>query len=564
MFCSNCGKTIPPGSESCASCGMVIGSGEFTASAYVASQPRISQGVPEMDAKPRYARYTRTTYTTMEDSDGGDVFRRTSYRPVLEEEPTPASLSEDEEQEGNGAASEEKAPETDAKRSGEETAAKEEKTERSGEEQKASAQSEPVELPESLRAKPLRPVRPTGISEQTQKRMQFLREQNEAREDGQPQKKPAKPVVASLFSGGGRGANTKVPKREIFPSQDEETNDTAAKAETRATRAKPVEDPWEDGENEDVFDTSDIDEDEEAAPRGGLFRRGSSGGGISGIVRTALIAVCVVALLVGGFIWLSMKTAARSPIKGVTYTLFEKGVSELETHASESYRQEILALYVEDPTGATAATKQTEGRAKLQALLPGTPLANDQDFLNAMLAIQTNIENAITLDGLMANDTEGALSALGGSSAERWSAIENAITRLKAATDPMELAAIGESSTFSATPTPEPTPTVSPYTTLTKGMNDNNDVMKMQNRLYDLGWFTDVRDGDFGAVTQTAIKQFQQASGLAVTGIADPDTLAAIYAEDALRTGNRITPPPSAVSTPDPNATETVAPANPN
>ncbi|MBO4367118.1 MAG: peptidoglycan-binding protein, partial [Clostridia bacterium] len=84
---------------------------------------------------------------------------------------------------------------------------------------------------------------------------------------------------------------------------------------------------------------------------------------------------------------------------------------------------------------------------------------------------------------------------------------------------------------------------------LTKGMYNNPEVKKMQQRLYELGWFNDVRDGDFGSGTQSAVKAFQQASGLSVTGIADGETLDAMYAENAIRTGNRITAAPA-----DPNA----------
>ena len=73
MFCSNCGKTIPVGSTTCAHCKMAVGSGEFSAASYIGSLPEAAPSAPEAEKRPRYTRFTRTTYTTMEDDGGGDV-----------------------------------------------------------------------------------------------------------------------------------------------------------------------------------------------------------------------------------------------------------------------------------------------------------------------------------------------------------------------------------------------------------------------------------------------------------------------------------------------------------
>ncbi|MDO4548899.1 MAG: peptidoglycan-binding domain-containing protein, partial [Clostridia bacterium] len=62
--------------------------------------------------------------------------------------------------------------------------------------------------------------------------------------------------------------------------------------------------------------------------------------------------------------------------------------------------------------------------------------------------------------------------------------------------------------------------------------------------LYELGWFTSVRDGDYGSITQTAVKRFQQAAGLEITGIATPEVQEAIYAENAVRSEANATPAP--------------------
>ena len=77
----------------------------------------------------------------------------------------------------------------------------------------------------------------------------------------------------------------------------------------------------------------------------------------------------------------------------------------------------------------------------------------------------------------------------------------------------------------------------------------------MQNRLYELGFLLDDRDGAYGSKTQTAVKMFQQAAGLEITGIADSATLNAIYADDAPRTvyaQPTATPAPTAEPEPTP------------
>ena len=50
-------------------------------------------------------------------------------------------------------------------------------------------------------------------------------------------------------------------------------------------------------------------------------------------------------------------------------------------------------------------------------------------------------------------------------------------------------------------------------------------VLNLQNRLYSNGFLTLKPDGIFGNYTETALKKFQLYNGLAVSGIADQDTL---------------------------------------
>ena len=79
------------------------------------------------------------------------------------------------------------------------------------------------------------------------------------------------------------------------------------------------------------------------------------------------------------------------------------------------------------------------------------------------------------------------------------------------------------------------------------GQGDKSDeVLDMQNRLFMLGFLLDDRDGAFGNKTQTAVKLFQSAAGLEVTGIADSVTQSVLYSDSAPMTEYaQITPTPA-------------------
>jgi len=93
-----------------------------------------------------------------------------------------------------------------------------------------------------------------------------------------------------------------------------------------------------------------------------------------------------------------------------------------------------------------------------------------------------------------------------------------------------------EAGPFSEPETPRPAATRIPqsYSRLEQG-DEGDNVLRLQNRLIELGYLTEAADGDFGSKTQTAVKIFQQVAGLTVNGIADSDTLNALYASDAPR-----------------------------
>ena len=72
------------------------------------------------------------------------------------------------------------------------------------------------------------------------------------------------------------------------------------------------------------------------------------------------------------------------------------------------------------------------------------------------------------------------------------------------------------------------------FETLKKGSRGEA-AKALQQRLSDLGYLTGTVDGDFGAGTEKAVKVFQEAAGLEITGIADSQTQKALISEDAPR-----------------------------
>lgn len=70
------------------------------------------------------------------------------------------------------------------------------------------------------------------------------------------------------------------------------------------------------------------------------------------------------------------------------------------------------------------------------------------------------------------------------------------------------------------------------YKTLKKA-SKGDDVLALQERLVELNYLEGKQDGKYGAKTIAAVKAFQKANGLKANGIANPETQAAIFAEDA-------------------------------
>lgn len=121
--------------------------------------------------------------------------------------------------------------------------------------------------------------------------------------------------------------------------------------------------------------------------------------------------------------------------------------------------------------------------------------------------------------------------------------------------------------------TPVPPPTEAPetvYETLSPG-DRGEAVVKLQQRLADLGYLQDTVDGAYGQNTRKAVEDFQASSGLSVDGIAGPATQKALFEQEttpaaseapgASETPAAETPTPTEVPAPTESAVPTESPA---
>ena len=76
-------------------------------------------------------------------------------------------------------------------------------------------------------------------------------------------------------------------------------------------------------------------------------------------------------------------------------------------------------------------------------------------------------------------------------------------------------------------PTPTPAPTTS-YSTLQSG-SAGSSVMRLQERLIELGYLDDTADGNFGSNTEAAVRAAQADFGMEETGVADHDFQVQLY-----------------------------------
>ncbi len=62
-----------------------------------------------------------------------------------------------------------------------------------------------------------------------------------------------------------------------------------------------------------------------------------------------------------------------------------------------------------------------------------------------------------------------------------------------------------------------------------------DEVKTLQGRLQELGYYTDVIDGQFGTATKTAVIEFQKTNGLDADGMVGAETKALLYSVEAKR-----------------------------
>lgn len=512
MFCSKCGKTLPFDAVSCPSCGLAVGESRFEGSPYTSAQAHILPGDDVHQVLTRNytpTNYTRTNYTGDPDAaEQGDVDARTTYRPTYDGDIVPEEMRRDMRAAVKGTAENPSDDEQPASEENEDFTV-----------ENTEADEEPFEIPEDgvisydgdgddelrldsldlsqFRAKPIESAGQSGISEDVSEMMQEL--------EAEPQRRV-------------RGFGRRRPVYDDYV-EDSESYDAAGSA--------PV---IEDVEQSEVFD--DIDEEEFDEMRHSSF-------GLKQLLKIVIVVVVAAALIVGGVMWFNYirdnQTAA--PIENVAEQLYLDGVELIKKHASTENVENVLTAYAAN-SDLTALQAQLSGfSSSITALLPAEATENEQIFVEALSKIEANITNCIISDAIAvgANDANAVAE-----SDNRWKVVNDSIAMLETATSTAELTAIinGEvvdvqEKKVEATPTPEPKVN---YNTLSKG-DKSDEVVDMQTRLIELGYLNEKADGAFGTKTQTAVKIFQQMAGLPVTGIADSDTLNALYAADAPKAG---------------------------
>ena len=509
MFCSKCGKTIHPADTICPSCQAPIGDNRFGGIPYTSAQFTIAPGQKTFEALNNY---TRTTYTSMKDAsqEGGEVDSRTTYRPVYEGASAPESVRRDMRAAVNG-------PEEEV--------------------QEESAPGFTPGVP---------------LSQTAQEALNELDEDLKPEEEIDRSQFKSRPIQSTGRAGISQDVTDYIRKLE----------DNQNKRATSRRRSSVYDDYAEGDENyaaeegydadsSEVFD--DIDDEQYDDYRAPRFSVGN-------IVKIVIALLVVAALVFGIITWVGHIRGNQSsaPIEGVSETLYEQGIALVKSHVDSEYINSMITKYTTDGVLSMSASLE-EGKAAINALLPAEPAVNDQMFIDALQAIQDNIVSAITMDALSV--TSGSETAVEDSEG-RWQIVNASIQQLEAVTSAAELTAVINGQTITVqTQTPEPTAEPITYANLQKG-DESNDVMKLQVRLYNLGYLNDDRDGVYGSKTQTAVKMFQETVGLNATGIADSATQAAIYADDAPYAPGAATPSPAPTVQPTPEpTTEAIQPA---
>lgn len=529
MFCSKCGKTIRSADQVCPSCQAPIGDNRFGGIPYTSAQFTIAPGqdMPNLDGYAPANDYTRTTYTSMENAaqESVDADSRTTYRPVYEttedvRRSMRAAMNPEPEQEEEAPAEEELPiynPETFS------PAAQETLSVLSDDLQPEEA----IDLSQ-FRSRPIQSTGRAGISRDVSEYIRKL-------EDDQNRRS-------------GRHRRAAAPVYDDYQERSED--DYPADFGEDYGEEKRRSDVYARGYDEDgVFDDMD-DADFDDMRRASRFAPGQ-------IIKIVIALVLVAALIVGGILWIRHIRDSKSsaPIEGVSESLYSQGIELIKSHASSDYTDELLGMYSQSESILPVYTRLEQDKAAIAALLPAEPAANDQTFIAALQAIHDNISSAITMDAMAVGSADADDIAR---SEANWQIVNNSITQLEQVKEAAELTGIisGQKITVQAE-TPQPTATPEVYTTLQKG--DKNDaVLKLQERLYRLGYLNDDRDGAFGGKTQTALKSFQERAGIEASGIADPATQTLLFSDQAPYAEGVASPTPSVQATPEPQIIEPV------
>ena len=532
MFCSKCGKTIRSADAVCPSCQAPIGDNRFGGIPYTSAQFTIAPGQTTFEPLNGY---TRTTYTSMDNAEqaGGDADSRTTYRPVYEG----GSAAEPVRRSMRAAMN----PEAEEFIEEEEVTVVEEGPV-FNEPLSPAAQDSLNDLAEELapdegidmsqfKTRPIQSSGRAGISRDVTEYIRKLESDQTRKAAGRHRRAAAAPAVYDDY-------------QERDEGYGDDYGDEYARGRDYDERG------YASSYDEDsVFDDMD-DADFEDMRRASRFAPGQ-------IIKVVIALVLVAALIIGGIMWIRYirGNSSSAPIQGVSETLYEEGIALIKSHADSAYIDELIALYKDGESILPVFTRLEEDKAAISALLPLEPSVNDPDFIAALQAIHTNISNAITMDAMSAGSTNPDDIA---KSEANWQIVANSITQLESVKEAAELTAVinGQKITVQAeTPAPTATPVV--YTPLQKG--DKSDaVLKLQERLYRLGYLNDDRDGAFGGKTQTAVKAFQERAGINATGIADSATQTLLFSDEAPYAEGVPSPTPSVQSTPQPQVIEPV------
>ena len=539
MFCANCGKTLKNGASTCPHCGAPVGENHFQGLPYTAAQPKIAPGETEKLAE-QFRPYTRTTYMGSGEPEG-DVLSRTTYRPVLDEESTPAPNEGDASAQGASEGETAPAPEEEAaeSRGNGVEALFDEPKDKDAAEDGAAASGESGE-------------QEGGEAEDVEDAVDI----DTASIHVEPVKVDAEPEISEeskrILSGEAPVHNERV-KRSLLTDK----LPFGRKETERPLFGEEEEDGTPEPSNVAEAESDDTSSEEFDFGRGERARRLNFD--YVTIAKYAAIAVVIIAVFVGGYLWIDYMISGRdsSPIEGVSQALYDSGTQYVSTLTEDAFRAEMIQLY---QTDSLAFLERVDSMlAEADAMLPESPRENDALFIEAMRHIITNVGNALSVDSmnapLLANASAEEQATINTASQNNWQIVQNGIAALSEATTATGLTNIINSQTVTVNvqqveeipQETEPTPDPSQYTSLSKDMR-SEEVQAMQERLIELGYLDDSADGVFGNNTLIAVKFFQQDAGFDVDGIASPEMQALLFSEDAPR---RATPSPS----PDPSAT---------